>query len=506
MKIHYFTAAGDTWAIWDCPFDGQNFYFLARGDASCMSDAEIDIPDPNSFISNDKYDVYEYFNTEYGVYDTVHYNIYGSSIISRPCLHVSNHLEATAYSVIRDTGGNVLHSPDINTITGTKDYMFFVPGYSWAKDDISIRSKKENGEIYLQFARIGFDGRSWFVYRRFYGCDDWQPELLRYSSYQWLTGFETREEAEARVNECDAAGCYPYYREWVPVVHTKNASTLPTNAQIEDAKHQISKHVKKLRSEIIESHNVKATTGRLTYLAARDLGTWNGNGIAYVKDILDIYSSLRSSVNTLDDIRKHLSFSKRKRQTVRKKLRKDASDAYLSVHFGYKLMAADTAELLSALKARKDRYIHLTANVSNKNVISRLTSVYDCFTDSVSELDKLMSDFDMKLTAENTWDMIPFSFVVDWFVKVGNVLNTWDNYSTLTTRYDHVISHRSDIAKETIAIPIGVSGLTLTLDTRIYVRVPIETVYMPTPSSEDIISRNPLTHWVEGLALYSSLT
>lgn len=143
MKIHYFTAAGDTWAIWDCPFDGQNFYFLARGDASCMSDAEIDIPDPNSFISNDKYDVYEYFNTEYGVYDTVHYNIYGSSIISRPCLHVSNHLEATAYSVIRDTGGNVLHSPDINTITGTKDYMFFVPGYSWAKDDISIRSKRK---------------------------------------------------------------------------------------------------------------------------------------------------------------------------------------------------------------------------------------------------------------------------------------------------------------------------------------------------------------------------
>lgn len=48
-----------------------------------------------------------------------------------------------------------------------------------------------------------------------------------------------------------------------------------------------------------------------------------------------------------------------------------------------------------------------------------------------SQVGALLNELDLRLTMENLWDLVPFSFVVDWFVNIGELATQLD-YSVLS--------------------------------------------------------------------------
>lgn len=39
----------------------------------------------------------------------------------------------------------------------------------------------------------------------------------------------------------------------------------------------------------------------------------------------------------------------------------------------------------------------------------------------------MLDDWDLAIDASNTWDMLPYTFVVDWFISIGDYLETCEN-------------------------------------------------------------------------------
>lgn len=64
-----------------------------------------------------------------------------------------------------------------------------------------------------------------------------------------------------------------------------------------------------------------------------------------------------------------------------------------------------------------------------KGSISRITR-YNIYTNTYNG--GVMELLGLDVNLSNTWDLIPFSFVVDWFVNLGDILNTIDNSDTLS--------------------------------------------------------------------------
>lgn len=81
-----------------------------------------------------------------------------------------------------------------------------------------------------------------------------------------------------------------------------------------------------------------------------------------------------------------------------------------------------TRNPLEAYKSRDKGYDHrftLTNIVDEKTV--------DTFTFYLGSYDfSILDTFGLRVNLSNTWDMIPFSFVVDWFTRVGDMLASID--------------------------------------------------------------------------------
>jgi hypothetical protein len=45
---------------------------------------------------------------------------------------------------------------------------------------------------------------------------------------------------------------------------------------------------------------------------------------------------------------------------------------------------------------------------------------------SMADFRRILDLYGVRLNAVNTWDMIPFSFMVDWFLNIGTTLERWD--------------------------------------------------------------------------------
>lgn len=93
---------------------------------------------------------------------------------------------------------------------------------------------------------------------------------------------------------------------------------------------------------------------------------------------------------------------------------------------------------------------------------------------------KKLQDWDIYPTWQNMWDLIPFSFMVDWFVNVEKLLNSWD-----TVNYYQYLNIKSTVysVKDTRVMPdyrdndnqVVVHGITLVR----YKRQVLTTPYPP---------------------------
>lgn len=159
------------------------------------------------------------------------------------------------------------------------------------------------------------------------------------------------------------------------------------------------------------------------------------NSIAYLADIVKLITDIKSG-SGLGTIQQLLG------SKGAKELLRNSSSTFLSGKYGLSLTVADTKKLVAAVaREASSLYKYRVARASftevfatnNRTFGSDLTveehfkCVYDpCGTGLRDQLSSLYR-WDAALTLENTWDLIPFSFVVDWFAPIGDYLNQYDD-------------------------------------------------------------------------------
>lgn len=116
-----------------------------------------------------------------------------------------------------------------------------------------------------------------------------------------------------------------------------------------------------------------------------------------------------------------------------------------------------------------------------------------------SALERLSGLFDLDLSLGNTWDLIPFSFVIDWFVNVSDCLEAIDANYVMTQRHKIICTGRSVKCIRMAQGPRGFAGsVYYSWYTRNYTR----DIVSPALSLE--LNSNPLNHFIEGTALIVS--
>lgn len=149
------------------------------------------------------------------------------------------------------------------------------------------------------------------------------------------------------------------------------------------------------------------------------------NGLAYVKEGVELIMEVISAIK-------------------QKRLPRPESipDFWLSARYGLRLTAADTASIVDAAKgaiksvardfsvsrARKDTTVSFSSGfVRRVDKSLRYKLYYNRRDDPVLNVLRTIADWDLWPSSSNIWDLIPFSFVVDWFVDVQGQLEHIDN-------------------------------------------------------------------------------
>lgn len=229
--------------------------------------------------------------------------------------------------------------------------------------------------------------------------------------------------------------------------------------------------------------------GELSYKCIKRFTTFNGNGLAYSKDILTFSKFVKSALKALKGA---VELSP-----------KAIADIYLAYHYGIRLMIADTKKLVKAVERYAGTDTHRFELMRESTVYDSIQVCYSLYRNPVPlELSSFMSvlnEFDLLPTPSNVWDFIPYSFVVDWFFTVQERLERLEACSEITRTpliYQGVsLRWRKQVE---IIENLGVSGdLFENYYTRKYDRnfpsIPVDT---GNPSIESSFS-----HWLEGAAL-----
>jgi len=225
---------------------------------------------------------------------------------------------------------------------------------------------------------------------------------------------------------------------------------------------------------------------------------WDGNAAAYLRDSV---MSVRAAKDTVA-LARSLIGSKNP-VTIAKSL----ASLFLSFRYGWCLQAKDTASLIALDFDRA--YPHGLAKRSASRtyerngvpVVARMGVYFQPYSTKISELAGFLRSIDLDLTLENIWDLVPLSFVVDWFTGFGDLLDRMDQMSEVDS-YDirqtglSVKTTKSLIYRQTSGRTDWHGRISATYYKRSYLALPIQ------PSLTSYRTSNQkFDHWLEGTAL-----
>jgi hypothetical protein len=186
---------------------------------------------------------------------------------------------------------------------------------------------------------------------------------------------------------------------------------------------------------------------------------FNGNAIAFASDLKKTGDTIRSLLSLIHDPADP----------------KKWASAWLSLRYGDKLQIRDARDLISSIKQslaeaensisrswRTLRYrsgVLLPDNVPHPSseVSGYIASkvYFDDITDwGLADDIRHLLEWDVWPTLENVWDLIPFSFVVDWFVSVSDVLNRMD-----AMFYASTLAVREYLWTTRLEVPLSFDGI-----------------------------------------------
>lgn len=289
--------------------------------------------------------------------------------------------------------------------------------------------------------------------------------------------------------------------------------------------------------------------GAIAAKAAASIRRLDINTLQYVKDIVEIPALGSGLVELGSDFAEYITQHPKKAEKAAdqakrfaKHVASTASKAYLTSHYGIKLTIQDTQEIASAIEdtdftqpdqtlgGYEEVEVDLPAWGTTCVVGTRVTAVVGSYDDkqlktcesikeSTNQLTNMVKragyELDVLPTTANMWDMVPLSFVVDWFLPIGDYFEKVEarNYMatlplkrcfiTRTVDYDQVVDEDIPLTIGTYFDTLKVTGL---VRHHIYERnySPI----LPTPplGSNNTGEGGAFNHVVEASALLVSFT
>lgn len=193
---------------------------------------------------------------------------------------------------------------------------------------------------------------------------------------------------------------------------------------------------------------------------------------------------------------------------------KNAAENYLTLNYGILPTIDDLNLLKDAILSVKAPYFDrndfqvltsgvretVSDHVCERELTKRVKIAIDTVDYDIFSLQESLRKYGAFPSVDNLWELIPFSFVIDWFANIGDILESLDNrmrmaylpitYSTISTK---------DVARidiEKFAPDLGVSG---TLYLTNYSRA--VSPEAPSPPLSFEVSNELPSHWLEAGAL-----
>lgn len=236
------------------------------------------------------------------------------------------------------------------------------------------------------------------------------------------------------------------------------------------------------------------TGSNLTYACVQQVQSASVNGIALVKDLV----SMKGWLERISGI-----FTELSEKTLRS-VSKASSAAALEYFYGLRLTTKDLKEVLDGIYAyantnpfNRRRGSSAAFQSGDLNYEGHLGIYIPPLSLDFMKFRQLMSDFDFELTPSNLWDLIPFSFVIDWIVPVEEFLKRFELGAAMGSgRMRILYSIGSYKASTQPSTESGLVGGVLTVYRRDVFPMPPEMKLLP--SSGVAL---PLDHTIEGMSL-----
>lgn len=221
--------------------------------------------------------------------------------------------------------------------------------------------------------------------------------------------------------------------------------------------------------------------------------------------LTDLYDKIGvPQVNNCDNIRQLHDWKQMVppfKEIITKHNVKSLADLYLWWKYSYNTTKMD-------IEAYLNWFLSLSEQKANKDNFSHYSLTYHPDIYSISRYNVVMSPYSIGLiealgidiNLSNTWDMLPFSFVVDWFVSIGDTLHSID-VSDLGSKVSiiSIINSYKRVIPYVIKPEYSVTG---TLTRVEYSR----SIQHELPRRVcDVHFNNPTSHLLDGSSLFISL-
>lgn len=283
----------------------------------------------------------------------------------------------------------------------------------------------------------------------------WTNSLDGYKNPAWRTLVNTNKDAttpmtasrisikanylDVSISTSDVSGFPQNYAvtEWkgYPIYSLPNSLTPPQDV------------LDRVRNRAIRTFIQRANQARSTILGGQDLGEWK--------------ETVRAVTNPLGTLKRfildHVAVSKKRLRRIKRSgstsFQKVLADTYLEFTFGWNPLASDIGQAVGALRTRYNNpdKVNISANASESfsssntmatlfqsNYIRAVQSVLSygtvqhrlkgCVLTDVTDGTRSVQQV-LGLLPENfvptVWELIPYSFVVDYFVNIGDIVNAY---------------------------------------------------------------------------------
>jgi len=197
---------------------------------------------------------------------------------------------------------------------------------------------------------------------------------------------------------------------------------------------------------------------------------------------------------------------------------KGISGNYLSVQYGLLPTISDIKEILGAFKkvapyVDRNGYqtysaVHSESSSSSSYFYERTQRIKIAIENEDSAMQDLANKIEsagFSLTLQNVWDLIPYSFVLDWFIDVGSMLERADTRMRIMRLN---IRYATMSVKDTIGIQVNPKNITASVTGTVqvvhYHRWTDD--HCPVPPLSLAKTPTPFNHWLEAGALLMQRT